>query len=415
MFVIFPNVSYSGSGGGLKSGDKIKIGTFPANTGIGWFLIPDGWNSTTQAFNKSSQIKYSVKEFNTFTSDAYRQHVILLNDANRQLVLLGFEDMSRPSGDNDFNDAIFYVSANPYTAIITDNIDQVKEAVDTDKDGVYDHQDAYPNDPERAYDQYSPAKDSYGTLAYEDLWPTKGDYDFNDLVVDYNYHLVLSANQSVVEMFAKFKIKAIGGTYKNGFGFQLSVAPDKIVSVTGADLKANYINTDGVGLESGQQLATIVVFDNGFNHMQPPAGFYTVNAQTGSPYVTPYEIEVKVTIAGSVKATNLGSSPFNPFIITDKHRGYEVHLPGNLPTSLADQSLFGTGDDATISAQSRYYKTLKNHPWAVHIPEKFDYPSEKSDITKAYLHFRDWAESAGQLYRDWYKNSNGYRNQKYIY
>jgi LruC domain-containing protein len=27
---------------------------------------------------------------------------------------------------------------------------------------------------------------SYGTLAFEDLWPSTGDYDFNDQVVDYD-------------------------------------------------------------------------------------------------------------------------------------------------------------------------------------------------------------------------------------
>ncbi|NTV45097.1 MAG: LruC domain-containing protein, partial [Chlorobiales bacterium] len=404
-----------GSGGCLKSGDKVKIGRFPANTGMGWLLIPDGWNASTLAFNKSSQIKFSVKDFNTFTTATYRQHVILLKDTKRQLVLLGFEDMSRPGGDNDFNDAIFYVTANPYTAIITDEIDDIKEAKDTDKDGVFDFNDAYPNDPERAFDQYSPAKDTYGTLAYEDLWPAKGDYDFNDLVVDYNYQLVLNANQAVVEMFAKFKIRAIGGTYKNGFGFQLNVAPNKVSSVTGADLKANYINIDGNGVESNQQLATIVVFDNAFNHMQPPAGFYTVNAQAGSPSVTPIEITVKVTFTTPVSTALLGSSPYNPFIITDKRRGYEVHMPGSTPTSLADQTIFGTADDNTVVGQAKYYKTLNNLPWAVNIPESFKYPSEKSDITKAHLHFKDWVESGGQLYRDWYKSNSGYRNTNYIY
>ena len=35
--IIFPNVSYAGSGGGLVSGNKVKIGTFDAGTSIGFF------------------------------------------------------------------------------------------------------------------------------------------------------------------------------------------------------------------------------------------------------------------------------------------------------------------------------------------------------------------------------------------
>jgi hypothetical protein len=38
----------------------------------------------------------------------------------------------------------------------------------------------------------------YGTLAYEDLWPSKGDYDFNDLVVDYDFNIVKN-NQEVAQ------------------------------------------------------------------------------------------------------------------------------------------------------------------------------------------------------------------------
>ena len=68
--VIFPNVSFNGSGGGMESGNKVSLGTFPANTGIGWFLVPQGWSGS--GVNNSNQIKYSNKDFNTFTSEAFR-------------------------------------------------------------------------------------------------------------------------------------------------------------------------------------------------------------------------------------------------------------------------------------------------------------------------------------------------------
>ena len=45
--IIFPNASALGSGGGLQVGDKVKIGTFEAGTGIGWVLLANAWNSNT--------------------------------------------------------------------------------------------------------------------------------------------------------------------------------------------------------------------------------------------------------------------------------------------------------------------------------------------------------------------------------
>jgi hypothetical protein len=43
IFIIFPNVSFTGSGGGLASGNRVHLGTFGPGTEIGWVLIADGF------------------------------------------------------------------------------------------------------------------------------------------------------------------------------------------------------------------------------------------------------------------------------------------------------------------------------------------------------------------------------------
>jgi len=414
LIMVFPNASYKHSGGGLHSGDKVKLGVFEAGTGIGWFLVPDGWNSWFQEVIKTEGIKWSDKSFNTFTSSEYSQHMVALKDVKRELILLGFEDTSRPSGDNDFNDCIFYVTANPFTAVITDDIGNIKTSVDTDKDGVDDYSDEYPEDPERAYNSYSPAKDVFGTLAYEDLWPSKGDYDFNDIVVDYNHQLVMNADNKAVDLISTFKTRAIGGTYKNGFGYQLNISPEQVESVTGTELTQNYISTNANGTEAGQKNAVVIVYDNAYDHMSSPSG-YTVNAVKGSPFVEPYVSNINMHFISPVAPEELGNSPYNPFIISNLRRGYEIHLPGQAPSTLVDETLFGTLDDRSLLHIDHYYKTTNKHPWAIHLPEKFDYPSEKSDIVKAYYYFVVWAESGGHAFPDWYQNIDAYRDEEYIY
>ncbi|GCD80652.1 DUF4842 domain-containing protein [Schleiferia thermophila] len=66
-------------------------------------------------------------------------------------------------------------------------------------------------------------------------------------------------------------------------------------------------------------------------------------------------------------------------------------------------------------AAGRYYVTKNNLPWAIHLPVRFDYPTEKSDILKAYKKLADWAQSNGELYTDWYLNLPGYRDPEFIY
>jgi LruC domain-containing protein len=56
-------------------------------------------------------------------------------------------------------------------------------------------------------------------------------------------------------------------------------------------------------------------------------------------------------------------------------------------------------------------------PFALDVPVMpFKYPVEKTDITRAYLHFADWAQSGGSLFADWYGNTaSSYRNTANIY
>lgn len=415
MTIIFPNASYSGSGGGLYSGDKVKIGNFGRNTSIGWFILSDGFKGANSITNGNWRF-FSHPNLNPETNPDLRQHNVLLKDEASNRLIVGFEDIIRnpgSGGDNDFNDLLFYVSANPFTAIVINNVAPLDSAADADKDGITDIFDEYKNDPLRAFNNYSPAKNTFGTLAFEDLWPAKGDYDFNDLVVDYNFNQVTNAQNKVVEIFADLKIKAIGGSFVNAFGFQLPVAATAVSSVTGSQLTEGYISLLANGTEAGNNKATIIAFDNPYKVLN--AGGITVNTIAGLTYYEPKTVSMKISFVSPVVKAELGSAPFNPFIIVNKERGKEVHLPGYEPTALADPSYFGREDDRTNLSLGRYYKSGKNLPWAVNFPESFDYPLEKTDLTRAYNYFGSWAESNAAVYKDWYQNKAGYRSIMNIY
>jgi len=145
--------------------------------------------------------------------------------------------------------------------------------VDADSDGVADADDAYPNDATRAYNNLYPSP-SFGTLMFEDLWPATGDYDFNDLVVDYRYNLVTNAANKVVEMKGTFVTRAVGASFRNGFAFQLNnLSPDKITAVTGAKYHgAPWISNASNGTENEQTFANVIVFDDAQKVLPSPGG-----------------------------------------------------------------------------------------------------------------------------------------------
>jgi LruC domain-containing protein len=262
---------------------------------------------------------------------------------------------------------------------------------------------------------YFPAT-GFGTIAFEDLWPAKGDYDLNDLVLDYKFQINSNSNNYIEKVTGTFVIKAFGASLENGFGFQLpGIANASDLTVTGYSLTDGFINLNNNGTESGQAKPTIIVYDNAFKQMTSPGGI-GVNTDPNQPYVTPKTLTITINVKPNTYTLNdLDIANFNPFLIVNKVRGVEVHLPNYAPTSLVNPSLFGTGDDNSSVSQNRYYKTANNLPWAINTYGQFDYPKEKVDISQAYLHFAAWATSGGTLYPDWYKDLSGYRNASLIY
>ena len=127
----------------------------------------------------------------------------------------------------------------------------------------------------------------------------------------------------IVELNTEFVIKAAGATYENGFGFELEISPEFVESVTGSVLASNMLSISSNGTESGQDKAVIMVFDNTFNVISRPAGYY-VNTQTGAPFVEPDTLEIAIRFTEPLDPALVGAPPYNPFIFVNQDRMREV-------------------------------------------------------------------------------------------
>jgi len=415
---IFPNASFLGWGGNLSSGDRVKLGTFDAGTTVAFVLIQNAWNGTEPI--TSNEKFFSQNQLNPETDPTLKQHSIILYDDQHKLYLTSFEDKNRQTeySDNDFNDLVFYTTATNITDIDNTGVPPIdKGCPDSDGDGVDDCHDQFPNDPDKAYTSYYPCQTCYANIAFEDNWPNKGDYDLNDLVVNYQYQFISNAKNQVVSFTGRFSMAAAGASFKNGFGIQLPVSASAVSSVTGEKLSSGtYIQLAGNGVEAGQSNAVIIPFDNQDLMAHNPDYSFFINTLMSKDKVKSDTAIVTVNFDSPVDSKLLTASAFNPFLISNQRRGYEVHLPGYKPTDKADSKLFGTGDDNSNPSNRRYYLTADNWPWALNYTQVFNYPVETVNITEAYLHFKDWASSGGSLYPDWYSNTaTDYRATAFIY
>lgn len=421
--VMFPNASLGGYGGSMAEGHKVKLKyyndktgkwseVFPPNVTIGWFLIASGYKNKT--VTNGSYWDYSIAVLNDATIKP--QQNIILWDRTEEKMIIGFEDQKRiPSikGDQDFNDAIFYATFNPIAAVKTENMNLIKVPNDQDGDGVIDSEDEFPKDATKSFYNYSPGKNLYGTLAFEDLWPSKGDYDFNDFVTDYNFTTITNSLNKVVDIIANFKVRASGASLHNGFSFQLGISPDMIESVTGTKKYTDKISFNANGTEANQSKAVITVVDDVFSLFNAQM----VNTVPGGVTLPDENITITIHLKTPANISDLGVPPYNPFIISgiDGGRGREVHLAGMAPTDLVDATLFGQGEDISNVAAKEFYIAAQNFPWALKLPVSFDYPIENTEISKALLKFNEWVKSKGATYPDWYLDKPNYRNTSLIY
>jgi LruC domain-containing protein len=268
----------------------------------------------------------------------------------------------------------------------------VKDETDSDGDGIFDQDDAFPNDAEAAFESFTPSKYGKGTIAFEDLWPSTGDYDFNDAALSYQAIAVLNSDNLAVRLDFICNIKANGAGFTNGIGFEIEgLDPSKIESVTGTVFTQNFISLNANGTEANQENAVIILTDDVDNILN--------------------ETTISIKFVTPISTADLGVAPFNPFIIANKVRSKEIHLQYRKVTSLG---VSGIEIDGVNKDADGNFISDNGFPWAISIIHDFKVPKEKIDITEAYNFFSTWAESGGTTNVDWYKDNPGNRNEDLI-
>jgi LruC domain-containing protein len=239
---------------------------------------------------------------------------------------------------------------------------------------------------------FYPTELTNATITFEDQWPYTGDYDFNDLVINYNIKTISNAQNEVTQIDYNYTLESIGGSYTNGFGVELEgVLPSAIESVTGANLTEGFINNSANGTEQLQPNAVIIFFDNSHTNV----GLNNT---------------ISIVFSNPINTIELGTAPFNPFLIVNKNRLKEIHLPNKPTTYYPTTTSIETA--TTVKDSDGDFKTTTGLPWAINITGEFRAPKEKVIITAVYNHFADWATSGGLAYTDWYQNLPGNRNNE---
>jgi hypothetical protein len=111
-WLLLPNASREGSGGALLPGDRVYLGAFGPGTGIGWFLIANGW--VNGAVNPDRPTWFGERTLNP----AGVPMAIQLRDLESDRLFICFEDIRADTGgDRDYNDLICAATVSPPEAV----------------------------------------------------------------------------------------------------------------------------------------------------------------------------------------------------------------------------------------------------------------------------------------------------------
>lgn len=330
---------------------------FPTGLTIGYVVYVNAYNHTNNSVNANSTRYYS----NEVANGNQEKRFIALKMADGSIVY-GFEDGS----DWSCEDGLFIISASPNEALLTKDIPQIEQDVEGWKVEI--------------------STVSQSTLAFEDQWPTGGDYDLNDVIVEHTRTVTFNHADYVTEIKDVFKSVTPTNTssYVNAFGFQLDKRVNQQAkSIDYGEVKASY--------EDKSTKVSFIAFKNS-------------REETGK----------SVTIVRSFDDKKLKRSQLNDYepdlneFVASQYtdEAYEngelreVHIATGTPT---DKSIKTDKTDG-----SQYYVDLTKEgtafPFGVRLPIKnWVICDESVRVDQFFAGYTDWVnDMTGKTKADWY-------------
>ena len=244
---------------------------------------------------------------------------------------------------------------------------------------------------------YYPSQSGYYIAAYEDFFPYRGDYDFNDLAVGYRVTTNLDNTGNIIAISAEGYLIARGAGYNHDWHLRIAMpefatgsgelsvyAPGEANPADGYPL---VINTVGdIDIKAFKQTRWLWA-DASHDYVN------TLDVQT---LIQGHRFAFNITLDTPVAINDLDSAPFDPYLFVHD-TGLEIHLDGKSPVLPYSNNI---RDDLTLFIDDN------NYPFAQIFPETWKVPIERADLGEAYPEFVNFIRSGRKQNIQWYKNSN---------
>lgn len=239
---------------------------------------------------------------------------------------------------------------------------------------------------------YLPASDQYYVVAYEDQFPNKGDYDFNDVVVAYRVYYVLNPQSQVVGMGGEGFLVARGGGFVNDWHLRLALP-----SSASGSIQMQVFEPDSMAplaeysyTRSFWGAVDMEVFMQ-CNRLWTDGDRPFVNTLRDQTLIRGHRFAFSVQLDQVLPSGQVPSPPFDPYLYVH-NTGYEVHLPNNAPVMSGSHNV----RDGLNS-----FTDVSGYPFALILPQDWQVPIESIDLGMAYPELIEYVRG-NQGVGDWY-------------
>ena len=239
---------------------------------------------------------------------------------------------------------------------------------------------------------YFPSSDQFYIAAYEDQFPSRGDYDFNDLVVAYRVFYELDATGSAISIGGEGYLVARGGGFDSDWHLRLALpstssgsgtvtvyAPDQLVPMSGFPRNVSFNGTPD-----------IKVFTS-VGTMWRDGSDPFVNTLKEQSLIRGHRFTFALRLNSAIPVSQLPAAPFDPYLFV-YNTAYEIHLPGKSPVMTETRNLRDGLTGFTDSA---------GYPFAMVLPQTWQVPVEFTDLGLAYPDFLGFV-SGDSSKQNWY-------------
>ncbi len=238
---------------------------------------------------------------------------------------------------------------------------------------------------------YFPAGGSFYFVAYEDMYPAQGDYDFNDAVVAYQVQVGLNSSNQVVKIVGNAYLVAKGAAYSHDWHLRIGLPPTAKAAVscttslptapqtgfacTGTNPLASTGTADVTVFADTRTLFPNTLFTD---YRKPLTNTlqWPVQARTFQPGP---KSTFSITLAQPIDPSAMGAAPFDPYLyVRDTKKTVQLLQVNPL------------------------IKDANGYPYAMLMPNGWNWPFETVDVRTAYPKFNAFASAQGTSSVNWY-------------